>query len=337
MHRWFDSEAMTSIARLPRIPQFPAPMANELRVRRDTVRSRYWRMMLRHLARPLARQPLPPVGSGCDFALGDLHVAKVRFTACGLVRDASTIARSRFGSHVLVSLLLHGTVRGRAEGGEMGLHRGDIGFLDLGNPAEFEASDAACLSLLVPRWLLRGKVHGLVLRASDLPAQMLSRHLEQLVLSLPAPPSRFEALVQSTLSILQLCVDFAPPARDRGDDDPLRTSILAYIDANLGDADLGPDMLAHRFGISRTWLYRIFAGSGGIKRCIRDKRLDAAFRDLCESPERRVIDVAYHRGFSTERQFQRAFLQRFGSTPSEVRDRQKGGEPEPPGPPSQPG
>src|SRR5690606_34135743 len=162
----------------------------------------------------------------------------------------------------------------------------------------------------------------------------LSRHLEQLVMSLPAPQARFEALVQSTLSILQLCVDFAPPARERGNDDPLRTSILAYIDANLGDPDLGPDMLACKFGISRTWLYRIFAGSGGIKRCIRDKRLDAAFRDLCESPDRRVIDVAYHRGFSTERQFQRAFLQRFGSTPSEVRDRQKGGEPEPP---SQPG
>jgi AraC-like DNA-binding protein len=156
---------------------------------------------------------------------------------------------------------------------------------------------------------------------------MLTRHLEQLALSLPAAESRIEPLAESTVSVLQLCVDFAPPASVRGSTDPLRASILAYIDANLEDASLGPDMLARKFGISRTWLYRLFAGSGGIKRCIRDKRLDAAFRDLCTSPERRIIDVAYRRGFSTERQFQRAFLQRFGSTPSEVRDRHKGAPP----------
>lgn len=307
--------------------QLPAQQGDAVRTRNTKARSRYWRRLLRHVARPVSLEPLPPVGSGSDFSLGDIHVAKSRFGACALVRDEATLAESRFRSHVLVSLFLHGSLRGHSDGRSMEVRRGDIGFFDLGHAGEFEASDASCLSLLVPRWLLRGKVHALVLREPDLPCKMLSRHLQQLVLGLPAVPAKFDSLVQSTLSVLQLCVDFAPPSASGSAVDPLRGSILAYIDANLENVELGPDMLAEKFGVSRTWLYRIFAGSGGIKRCIRDKRLDAAFRDLCASPERRIIDVAYHRGFSTERQFQRAFLQRFGSTPSEVRDRQKGGDP----------
>jgi AraC-like DNA-binding protein len=319
---------MTQIARLPRSTPLPAPQQGSgVRVRNTRARSRYWRMMLRPLARPVPLEPLPPVGSGSDFALADLRVSKARFGACALVRDASTIEHSRFSSNVLVSLFLQGSLRGHSEGHGIELRRGDIGFFDLAHGGEFEASNASCLSLLVPRGLLRGKIHGLVLREADLPCKMLTKHLEQLVLSLPVASPRAESLAQSTLSVLQLCVDFAPPPSVRGATDPLRGSILAYIDANLEDPALAPDMLAEKFGISRTWLYRLFAGSGGISRCIRDKRLDAAFRDLCTSPERRIIDVAYHRGFSTERQFQRAFLQRFGSTPSEVRDRHKSGSP----------
>ena len=319
---------MTHIARLPQRMPSPTPQGGALRTRNAKARSRYWRMMLRPLAMPVALEPLPALGSGAGFALGELHVAKSRFGACALVRDQRTIEQSPFASHVLVSLFLQGSLRGHSEGQAIELRRGDIGFFDLAHGGDFEASDASCLSLLVPRWLLRGKVHGMVLREPDLPCKMLTRHLEQLLLSLPAATARIESLAQSTLSVLQLCVDFAPPPSVRGATDPLRTSILAHIDANLEDPALGPDMLAEKFGISRTWLYRLFAGSGGIKRCIRDKRLDAAFRDLCASPDRRIIDVAYHRGFSTERQFQRAFLQRFGSTPSEVRDREKSGSPE---------
>lgn len=318
---------MTNIARLHRTPPPPALPGSQLRTRNDTARSRYWRMMLRHLARPVALDPLPAIGSACDFEIGEMHVATARIGACALVRDAQVIEGSRFRSHVIASLFLQGSARGSTGGRTMELRRGDIGFFDLGHGGEFEVSSASSLSVLVPRWLLRGNLHGLVLREADLPCKMLSKHLQQLVMSLPTVPARFDALVQSTLSVLQLCVDFAPPPSERGTGDPLRASILAYIDANLDDPALGPDLLAEKFGISRTWLYRIFAGTGGIKRCIRDQRLDAAFRDLCASPDRRIIDVAYHRGFSTERQFQRAFLKRFGSTPSEVRDRQKSGSP----------
>lgn len=319
---------MTDIACLTTAIHATLPHGDSLRKRNSRVRHRYWRLKLRHVARPVALEPLPPGGACIDFRLGDLHVAKARFAACALVRDRQTIEGSRFGSHVLVSLFLHGSLRGTSGEHAIELRRGDIGFFDLAHGGEFETSTVSSLSLLVPRNLLRGDIHGLVLRAAELPCKMLTRHLQQLVASLPVDAGTMESLAQSTLSVLQLCVDFAPPRSLRGAVDPLRASILAYIDANLADASLGPETLAAKFGISRTWLYRVFAGTGGIKRCIRDKRLDAAFRSLCDSPDRRIIDVAYHCGFSTERQFQRAFMQRFGSTPSEVRDRAKTGSPE---------
>lgn len=318
---------MTAIARPNPDTRLPVRKAGDPRVRNARARSRYWRMQLAQLARPVSLEPLPPVGSSREFELGVLRVAHARFGACGLVRDDAMIERSRLRSHVLVALFLHGSMRGTSPERDIHLRRGDIGFFDLAQAGTFEASNASCIALLVPRWMLHGQVHGLVMRESGLPGKMLSRHLQQLLQSLPAPSHVVESSVQSTLSVLQLCVDFTPPEDARGGIDPLRGSVLAYIDANLEDPRLGPEMLAARFGISRTWLYRVFSGSGGVKRCIRDKRLDAAFRDLCASPDRRIIDVACQRGFSSERQFQRAFMQRFGSTPSDVRDRTKAGSP----------
>jgi AraC-type DNA-binding domain-containing proteins len=282
--------------------------------------------MLRNIARTRPLPPVPSIGSGDSFGLGPLVISRTQTSASGFVRDAALIEASEYRAHVLVLLLLRGSLRGTSGDHFLDLRRGDIAFLDLDHAAGVHASEGTHVSLLVPRALLQGRVHGMVLRESQLPCRMLTRHLEQLVLSLPATdPERVDALVQSAVAVLQLCLDFAPAPASRPAVDPLRASILEYIDANLENADLNPEMIGQRFHISRTWLYRVFAGNGGIKRCIREKRLDAAFRDLCNDPQQRIIDVAYHRGFSSERQFQRAFLTRFGMTPSAVRDRRKHG------------
>src|SRR5690606_25578871 len=113
--------------------------------------------------------------------------------------------------------------------------------------------------------------------------------------------------VQATLAVLQLCLDFAPALTKPKGIASLRRTILAFIEENLDDTELNPEFLCRKFGISRTWLYKVFAVEGGVKRVIRDKRLDAAFRDLCNDPEQRIIDVAFRHAFSSERQFQRAF------------------------------
>ena len=314
------------------IQAHPPPIAvranDSFHGRSTRLRSRYWQRMLRAIARIRPLPPVPAIGSGDSFGLGPVVISKTQTSASCFVRDTALIEDSEYRTHVLVLLLLRGSLRGTSGDCFLDLHRGDIAFLDLGQEADVQASEGTHLSLLVPRALLQGRVHGMVLRESQLPCQMLTRHLEQLVLSLPATePGRMDALAESVVAVLQLCLDFAPAPDSRPAIDPLRASILDYIDANLDNADLNPEMIGQAFHISRTWLYRIFAGSGGIKRCIREKRLDAAFRDLCNDPQQRIIDVAYHRGFSSERQFQRAFLARFSMTPSAVRDRRKHGLP----------
>jgi AraC-like DNA-binding protein len=294
----------------------------------EKMRRRYWRKLVGPLAVPRGLPPIPVSGT-CDWhALGALRVGSARIGACGFIRDAALVAAGQLTSCMLVLLPLRGGLSGTADGQPIELRQGDIAFLDLACTLEVEASDGAYLGLLLPHDAVDGEARGgMVLRESHLPCRMLAKHLEQLVVDAAAAGMvEAEALARSTISIVQLCLDFAPPAQ-RQNAQSLRMRILAYIDANLHEPDLGPELIARTFHISRTWLYRIFAGSGGVRRCIRDKRLDAAFRDLCEQPRRRVIDIAWHRGFASERYFQRAFAERFGLNPSDVRNRSRQGLP----------
>lgn len=274
-----------------------------------------------------------PISGTCDWhALGPLCVGSARIGACSFVRDVALVAEGGLASHLLVLLPLRGGLSGTLDGQPLELRQGDIAFIDLACTFELEASDGVYLGLLLPHDAVNGGARGgMVLRESHLPARMLAKHLEQLMPDAAAAGVvEAEALSRSTVSIAQLCLDFAPPAQ-RQNAQSLRVRILAYIDANLHEPDLGPELIARTFHISRTWLYRIFSGSGGVRTCIRDKRLDAAFRDLCEQPRRRVIDIAWHRGFASERYFQRAFAERFGLNPSDVRNRSRQGLPvEPP-------
>lgn len=302
------------------------PPRDRLQDRNAACAVRRWRWFLRAIALPVPATVGHVSGEGSGFRLGPLLVFKANTRDSRYLRDDALVARSVYRHHVLVVLVLRGGLRGRSGDAGIDLRRGDIGFLDLDHEAEMQANEGSQLGLIVPRAMLKGSVHGLVLRESQLACRMLTRHLEQLVLSLPViEPARAEMLVESAMAVAQLCVDFSPTPDAEASAAPLRARILDHIDANLDDVGLAPDRIAREFGISRTRLYQLFQGSGGIKRCIRDKRLDAAFRDLCDEPQPRVIDVAYCRGFSSERQFQRAFLARFGMTPSAVRDRRKQG------------
>lgn len=288
----------------------------------------YWRKHLQHVASLRDRPPLPATGQCASHAVGPLVIFNACASACEFIRDRGTIEGSRFQGYVLVVSMLRGTARGEAGGSSMALRPGDVGFFDMDESAHITAGECAALGMLVPKDMLVGDFKGMVLRDTQLPAQMLSRHLQKTVLSLPAiGPARIEAVQEAALSVLQLCLDFSPSeARPKGLA-ALRKSILAFIDANLDKPELDPDLVCRTFSISRTWLYKVFASDGGVKCCIRDRRLDASFKDLCSHPELRIIDVAFRRGFSSERQFQRAFMARFGVSPSAVRDARRQGLP----------
>ncbi|EXL03301.1 helix-turn-helix domain-containing protein [Brucella anthropi] len=100
----------------------------------------------------------------------------------------------------------------------------------------------------------------------------------------------------------------------------LMTKARRFIQKNLTSRELTPDALSKELAISRTHLYQLFEGSGGVLNYIRQKRLLAAHEMLADASEnRRVSDIAQLFGFDTAANFTRAFTQHFGYSPSNVR------------------
>lgn len=100
---------------------------------------------------------------------------------------------------------------------------------------------------------------------------------------------------------------------------PLMIDLLAYIEQHISEAELGTESLQQAFALSRASLYRLFQSRGGVASYIREQRLCTAHRYLQAYPECSLTWLLYEMGFASERQFQRAFQQRFGMPPMQWR------------------
>lgn len=261
------------------------------------------------------------------FELGPLRVARSCVSAAGYRRGPELIARSPLSDCVLLRLLLSGSARGNfGKRGTVELREGDIYLNDLAQPIELWEGHCEHVNLLLRRQAVdqtRAPLHGRVLRKDHLPCRMLSQHLLHLLGTLPDMDVRQAGKAAgATLAVVRGCLRAESRQRDRPAwAETLDVRIREHIDEHLGDHDLGVLLLQRRFHVSRAQLYRMFADSGGVQHYIRDRRVEAVHRDLREQPERHISDLAFSRGFSSERQFQRAFRARYGRTASEVRER----------------
>jgi len=98
-----------------------------------------------------------------------------------------------------------------------------------------------------------------------------------------------------------------------------KKAVKQEVSRCLMDPGLSADGLCRRLGLSRSNLYRLFAGDGGVMRYVADRRLDACFAELAGSPDERgrVSGVAKRWGYHDLANFNRAFRKRFGVRPSE--------------------
>ncbi|MDR2310670.1 MAG: AraC family transcriptional regulator [Brucellaceae bacterium] len=93
-----------------------------------------------------------------------------------------------------------------------------------------------------------------------------------------------------------------------------------YIHHNLHDPQLTADKICRSVGMSRTRLYQLFEGRGGVLNYIRKQRLQAAYEKLQDPANQgRVLDIAQTAGFEVAANFTRAFTNEFGISPSKVR------------------
>ncbi len=100
----------------------------------------------------------------------------------------------------------------------------------------------------------------------------------------------------------------------------MRQRIRSYVRHNLRSSRLSPVDICRKFQVSRSQLYRMFDGDGGVAREIRHQRLMAAHSALSKTDDRRsVYDVAQEFGFSSGDEFGRSFRKEFGYSPTEAR------------------
>ncbi len=95
--------------------------------------------------------------------------------------------------------------------------------------------------------------------------------------------------------------------------------VTRHIQAHL-DEPLTLETLAAVACFSPFHFHRLFAGYTGepLKSYVRRLRLEQAAHRLCHTPER-VTDIALRAGYETPAAFTRAFVQRFGESPTRFR------------------
>jgi len=97
----------------------------------------------------------------------------------------------------------------------------------------------------------------------------------------------------------------------------VRARVLAFLDANFQNASLDPQTIARACGISRSYLYKVFAEGPSVMERLRRRRLEAA-RGLIEFRRKDlpITSVAMACGFSSSSEFSRLFKKEFGIKPS---------------------
>ncbi|HEX5379581.1 MAG TPA: AraC family transcriptional regulator [Phenylobacterium sp.] len=94
----------------------------------------------------------------------------------------------------------------------------------------------------------------------------------------------------------------------------------SYIEQNLASPVLTPQAVAKAAHVSRSTLYRLFGGSGGVSRYIWRARLSRAWSVLSSPEDMRTIGaIAFDLGFLSEAHFCHAFRNAFGISPGSLR------------------
>jgi AraC-like DNA-binding protein len=97
---------------------------------------------------------------------------------------------------------------------------------------------------------------------------------------------------------------------------------LAYIEANLCDPKLSPEIIARAMGISVRHLHRVFSGAGdSVCESLSKRRLERCRGDLLDYRKRHlsIAEIAFRNGFIGAGHFAESFKAEFGVTARSMR------------------
>ncbi len=168
-------------------------------------------------------------------------------------------------------------------------------------------------------------------------ARMLADYM--LLLERNAPdldPKTFDRLGNAVQAMLTACL--APTAeRMSVARDQINLTLMERVRRavrrNLTSPSLGPAKLCREAATSRSQLYRLLEGEGGVTHYIRRRRLAESFAMLCDiTTDLPIGKLAERLCFADASTFSRAFRREFGMSPSDVRAMSSSGLPPVPPP-----
>ena len=233
---------------------------------------------------------------------------------------------------ILLYLLTKGSIFIEQDDRSCVLRPGAIAWQDTSRPSTFEGRDGfEVLVFSVPKWFIGSRADGIARRTATQIGRGTGRltplatpflaSLARTVIDGEGLPSReAEGAAEMILPLLR----GHDGEEGQNDATPRSEMLLArmqrYVMEHLQDPELGPEQIARAHYVSTRYVHKLFAASGaGVSAWIREQRLEGAAGELRKSPETSIAAVAARWGYLNPASFSRAFREKHGCAPRDVR------------------
>ncbi len=221
--------------------------------------------------------------------------------------------------HFALHLVLSGELIGGPESRFERATANDLVLVDTRRASRTEARDLHVLTASMAREVVEAAaghtvpLHGRVVTAPDtvvLRDLMLSILRNTAHLPSEALPGVTRALIELLAATLNSGA--SPVAATRRIEFARREAAVRHIFAHLGDRDIDVDAIALATGLSRSALYRLFEGEGGVAQYVMSRRLGAVRDALEHGSSETLAGLAERFGFADESHMNRRFNRAYG-------------------------
>jgi AraC-like DNA-binding protein len=281
-------------------------------------------------SRPAAHAPFH--GKATSDALGRLRLASIDAGPL-TVRRSGRLTAQHEEDHYKVALQVAGTCVIEQDGVSEALAPGDIAICDTSRPYTFAyGTDFRTVLMLLPRPMLPVRPEKMrTITARRLTADggvgavvgpfMRSLSAQSRACSDAAAVSLMDGAVSLVTALVSEKLATATPTAPQ---EAMMLRIRTYIENRLSNPELTPDSIAEAHGISRRYLFKLFAAENlTVAGWIRTRRLEHCARDLASpaSTEQPISMIAARWGLLDCRHFSRVFKTVYGETPRDYRRR----------------
>ncbi|MFH8983342.1 AraC-like ligand-binding domain-containing protein [Streptomyces varsoviensis] len=268
-------------------------------------------------------------------SLGPLRFAEIDAAPQTVRRVEPAPARDDggHGGHYKVAVQIAGACLVEQDGVRGALGPGDIALCDTTRPYSFTYDRGfRTVLMLLPRALLPVRpelmrtITGRRLGADGGVAAVVGPFVRSLSRqSAACSEAAVTSLTDGAVSLVTALAWERLAARERPvPQNAMFARIRAYIEARLAHPDLTPDAIAAAHGVSRRYLFKLFAAEGlTVAGWIRCRRLEHCARELASpaAADQPISRVAARWGLLDGRHFSRLFKSVYGQTPRDYRRR----------------